>query len=49
MKNAKKMVAILAKQAAKTALRRDANRASCNLIYQPKIPNGLYRFKKENR
>ncbi len=49
MKNAKEMVAALAKQAAEKALRRDANRTSCSLIYQPKIPNGLYRFKKEKR
>ena len=49
MKNTKEMVAALAKQAAEKALRRDANRTSCNLIYQPKIPNGLYRFKKEKR
>ena len=49
MKNTKEMVATLAKHAAEKALRRDANRTSCNLIYQPKIPNGLYRFKKEKR
>ncbi len=49
MKNAKEMVAALAKHAAEKAIRRDANRTSCNLIYQPKIPNGLYRFKKEKR
>lgn len=49
MKNTKEMVAGLAKHAAEKALRRDANRTSCNLIYQPKIPNGLYRFKKEKR
>lgn len=47
MKNAKEIVAVLAKQAAEKALRRDANRTSCNLIYQPKIPNGLSRFKKK--
>ena len=47
MKNAKEMVAVLAKQAAEKALRRDANRTTCNYIYQPKIPNGLSRFKKE--
>lgn len=49
MKNTKEMVVALAKHAAEKALRRDANRTSCNLIYQPKIPNGLYRFKKGNR
>ena len=49
MKNAKEMVAVLAKQAAEKALRRDANRTTCNYIYQPKMPNGLSRFKKEKR
>ena len=49
MKNTKEMVAALAKHAAEKALRRDANRTRWNLIYQPKIPNGLYRFKKEKR
>lgn len=46
MKHTKEMIATLAKYAAERALCRDANRTSCNLIYQPKIPNGLYRFKK---
>ena len=49
VKNAKEMVAVLAKQAAEKALRRDADRTTCNYIYQPKIPNGLSRFKKEKR
>lgn len=37
----------LAKKAAETALRRDANQTTCYAIYQPKIPVELSRFKKK--
>lgn len=47
MKNAKKFAASLAKAAAEKALRRDANKTTCYAIYQPKIPAGMDRFKKE--
>ncbi len=46
MKHTKEMIATLAKNAAEKALRRDANRTSCNCIYQPKVPAGLDRFRK---
>ena len=34
---------------AETALKRDANQTTCSIIFQPKVPNGLQRFKKEQR
>lgn len=46
MKHTKAMIATLAKNAAEKALRRDANRTSCNYIYQPKAPAELSRFRK---
>lgn len=27
----------------------DANRTSCTIVYQPKVPTKLEKFKKENR
>ena len=49
MNKGKEIAAALAKNAAERALRRDANRTSCNFIYQPKVPNGLDRFKKQGK
>lgn len=48
MKNGKIFAAKIAKQAAEKALRRDANQTTCNIIFQPKAPAGLDRFKKGN-
>lgn len=48
MKHTREMIVALAKNAAEKALRRDANRTTCNYIYQPKPPNSLNRFKKSN-
>lgn len=49
VKNAKEIVAKFAKNVAEKALRRDSNRTSCNLIYQPNIPQGLGRFRKAQK
>lgn len=46
MNKAKTMVAKIAKVAAESSLKRDANRTTCGAIYQPKAPAGLARFKK---
>lgn len=48
MKNKKKLVANVAnvaRKAAESALRRDANSATCVGFYQPKVPAALKRFK----
>lgn len=45
MKEVKKMAAMLVKATADKALRRDANRTTCSIIYQPKAPEALKRFK----
>lgn len=45
MKEVKKMAAKLAKATADKALRRDANSTTCSIIYQPKAPAALNRFK----
>lgn len=47
MKDGKIFVAKIAKTVAEIALKRDANSTTCNAIYQPKVPAGLNRFKKE--
>lgn len=49
MKNAKELAMALVKASAERALRRDTGRATCNAIFQPKVPAGLNRFKKEKR
>lgn len=46
MKNGKKMVAKLAKGIADNALKRNANQTSCAILYQPKAPAALNRYKK---
>lgn len=46
MRNGKILAAKIAKIAAEKALRRDANQTSCAVLYQPKAPAGLTRFKK---
>lgn len=45
MKNKKKLVANVARKAAESALRRDANSTTCVGFYQPKVPAALKRFK----
>lgn len=45
MKRKNILIATLAKKAAESALRRDANRTTCAGIYQPKVPSGLKHFK----
>lgn len=46
MKNGKILAAKIAKNAAEKALRRDANQTTCSIMFQPKAPAGLNRFKK---
>lgn len=46
MKNGKMMAAKIAKSVAEKALKRDANRTTCTIFYQPKMPAGLNQFKK---
>ena len=46
MKNGKTIVVKIAKNVAEKALRRDANRTTCTIFYQPKIPARLKQFKK---
>lgn len=47
MRSKKSIVADLAKAVAEKALRRDANQTTCYAIYQPKLPAGMERFKKD--
>ncbi len=49
MTDKKNLVFTLVKGLAETSLRNDANRTTCSLIYQPKAPVELYRFKKEKK
>ena len=49
MKKGKLILANIAKAFAETSLKRDANQTTCSIIFQPKVPDGLQRFKKENR
>lgn len=46
MKNGRMLAAKIAKTVAERALRRDANQTTCSIMYQPKVPAGLNRFKK---
>lgn len=46
MKEVKRIAAVIVKSAAQKALVRDANRTTCHIIFQPKVPTGLNRFKK---
>lgn len=48
MKTQKKLIAKLVKGMAENALKRDANQTTCAILYQPKVPAGLERFKKGN-
>ncbi len=48
MKKVTTLAAKIAKKTAENALRRDANQTTCSIIFQPKAPAGLNRFKKEN-
>jgi len=49
LKNTKKLAAKVAKAAAETALKRDANNATCFAIFQPKAPENLNRFKNHQK
>lgn len=49
MKNSKTLAAKLAKAAAESALKRDANSTTCGAIYQPKVPASLSRFKSKQK
>ena len=46
MQNMIKTVLSLAKNAAEKSMHRDANRTSCGVIFQPKVPNEMKQFKK---
>lgn len=48
MANGMQAIAKMAKAIAEKALKRDANQTSCSIFYQPKAPNSLDRFKKNN-
>ncbi len=48
MKKVTTLAAKIAKKTAENALRRDANQTTCSIIFQPKAPASLNRFKKEN-
>lgn len=45
MKKKMKLVSNVARKAAESALRRDANSTTCVGFYQPKVPAALKRFK----
>ncbi len=49
MKKAKKLISKVAKAAAESALKRDANNTTCIAIFQPKVPADLGRFKGKQR
>ncbi len=45
----KKVAATVAKTVAEKSLKREANNTSCSIIYQPKAPASLNRFKKSEK
>lgn len=49
LNNRKVFLAKVAKSIAENALKRDANQTTCGIVYQPKAPAGLQRFKKEKK
>ncbi len=46
MKNITKVLIAKVKKAADASLRRDANTTTCSIIYQPKAPANLKKYKK---
>lgn len=46
MKDAKTIIAKMAKRTAEKALKRDANSTTCGAVYQPKAPAQLKKFSK---
>ena len=46
LKETQKAVAKLAMKIAQAAMIRNANQTTCNIIFQPKVPEGLAKFKK---
>lgn len=49
MKNKHNAVAKTVMKVARVALERNANQTTCNIIYQPKAPAKLAKFKKANK
>ena len=49
MNNVKIVAAKIAKTAAESALKRDANNTTCFAIYQPQIPAKYSQFKNKQR
>ena len=49
MMTLKKAVATAAKTVAEKSLKREANNTSCSIIYQPKAPASLSKFKKADK
>lgn len=45
----KKSVAMIAKYVAEKSLKKEANNTSCTIVYQPKAPLSLSKFKKPDR
>ena len=49
MNSGKMFLAKVARTVAENAMKRDANQTTCGIIFQPKAPTGLQRFKKEKK
>ncbi len=49
MKNTKYILTNMVKMIAEASLKRDANQTTCSIIFQPKAPAGLQRFKKAQK
>ena len=47
MKKGTVILTKIVKTMAETSLKRDANQTTCSILFQPKVPDGLQRFKKE--
>lgn len=47
MKNRKPILTQIAKSVAETALKRNANQTTCSIVYQPKVPVDLQRFRNK--
>lgn len=48
MKNAKFLVTKILKKVVEKSLAADVNRTSCAVVYQPKVPVKLEKYKKTN-
>lgn len=49
MRETKNVIIKVAKNMAEAAIRKDANRTTCVLIYQPNVPKELDRYKKSKK